>query len=306
MRIPPLNALRAFEAAARHGGYIGAADELGVTRGAIARHIKLLEERIGTPLFRRHARGVTLNPAGETLLPVLTDAFRRIAEGIERVSTADADLRIICPPTLSIRWLHPRLGEFRERHPAISLQITTDFYGKGGFDATRFNLGFSVENWDRPEAAFAVAPLFPFVITPACAPEMARRLRRPEDLAAVPLLHERPSRADWTTWLAAFPAPGVDATGGDVFHNLDMATRAAVMGHGVVMADLALCRDELERGLLVRPFPELACETGSGRFALIGPRTAWDDPAVSAFRAWAVEKAEEESRALARLGWPPA
>lgn len=305
-RLPPLNALRAFEAAARHGGFIAAAEELNVTRGAISGHVKNLEDRIGTPLFDRHARGVELNAAGRALLPVLTDAFSRIADGVERISRTEADLRIICPPATSLRWLHPRLGDFRARHPGIRIQITTDYYDRGGFDRSRFNLGFSVEHWDRPRDDVVVEPLFPLVITPACAPDLAARLRTPDDLRTVTLLHERHDSSDWTIWLGAFPIPGLDPSKGDVYHNLDMATRAAVQGHGVVMSDLVLCREELERGDLVRPFPEMTCETEFGRFALLGNRTTWDDPAVAAFRTWAVAQAAEDTCALTALGWPPA
>ena len=113
MRLPPLNALRAFEAAARHGGFIEAAAELHVTRGAISRHVKLLEDHLGRALFHRTARGVTLTRAGADLLPVLTDAFRRIAEGASRVADRTG-IRVICPPATSIRWLLPRLGAFQQ------------------------------------------------------------------------------------------------------------------------------------------------------------------------------------------------
>ena len=197
MRLPPLNALRAFEAAARHGGYIEAAAELNVTRGAISRHVKALEDHLGIALFHRHSRGVALNEAGRTLLPVLTDAFRQMAEGVERVTTTPADLRIICPPATSIRWLMPRIGAFRDSHPEYRVQITSDYYQRAGYDASAFNLGISVEHWQDRRPGLKVQPLVPLVITPACTPGLARKLKSPADLSNVRLLHERKERSDW-------------------------------------------------------------------------------------------------------------
>ena len=111
MRLPPLNALRAFEAAARHQGFIAAADELFVTRGAISRQVKILEDHIGVPLFHRNARGVELTAAGQRLCPVLTDAFAMMQREVGRIADDAAELRVICPPALSIRWLLPQLED---------------------------------------------------------------------------------------------------------------------------------------------------------------------------------------------------
>ena len=298
MKIPPLNGLKAFEAAARLGGFIPAAEELNVTRGAISAQVKGLEDHLGTPLFRRHSRGVELNEAGKTLLPHLTDAFARIAEGVERATDTPADLRIICPPATSMRWLMPNLGDFRTRHPDIRIQVTTDYYGREGYDGTRYNLAFSIEHWQGRAENVVVQPLAPLIITPGCTPEIAARLTTPTDLTGENLLHETHDRADWTTWLKTFPAPGVDPTVGDTFHNLDMAVQAAKLGAGIVMADLLLCRAELESGQLVLPFPKLACDTPHGRFALLGNRDSWDDPPIAAFRSWAADVAARDSEAI--------
>ena len=297
MRLPPLNALRAFEAAARHGGYIDAAEELHVTRGAISRHVKSLEDHLGVPLFRRHSRGVELNEAGKALQPILADAFKRIADGVETVTATPADLRIICPPATSVRWLMPRLDEFRSRHPEIGLQLTTD-YMSGGYDPSRYNLGFSVENWQARRDSVCVEPLAPLVITPACTPDLAMRLAAPEDLANVRLLHESHDRFDWTSWNSVFRIPGLDVLSGDTFHNLDMAIQAALLGNGVVMVDLFLARRELEAGTLVLPLPELMCDTPLGRFALLGGREDWEDPKVVAFRNWITDVGRTDTQAF--------
>jgi len=297
MKLPPLNALRAFEAAARHGGFIGAADELCVTRGAISRHIKLLEDHLGVALFRRNHRGVELTSAGHRLLPVLSAAFETIAHETGRIAEASADLRIICPPTLSIRWLFPRLEDFRERHPDIRVNVTTSFYGQKGFDAAEFDLGISVEHKEGRADDIMVMPFLPMMISPACAPalmEQGNGLSKPADMGRYTLLHENPKRNDWSTWVRTFNVKEVDPTGGDVFPNLDMAVKAAVMGAGVVMADLYLSRDELEQGTLVLPFKEMACATPDGRYALIGARERWEDRKVQAFKAWVEESVSRD------------
>lgn len=294
MPLPPLNALRAFEAAARHGGYIAAAEELHVTRGAISRHVSLLEDHLGVLLFHRGHNGVALTAVGRRLLPVLTEAFASIARETDRIATVASELRIICPPALSIRWLFPRLDRFRRAHPDIRVRLTTDFYGEDGFDAAEYDLGVSLEQAPGRSPHIVSQKLFPMRLSPACAPALADRLARPGDLAHLTLLHESTRRQDWATWVSHFSVTGPDPASGEAFPNLDMAVRAAVMGAGVVMADLALCREELDTGALVLPFPEMVCGTAQGGYALIGPRDKWRDPKVRAFRAWAGAAARQD------------
>ncbi len=302
MKLPPLNALRAFEAAARHGGFIGAADELFVTRGAISRHVKLLEDHLGVTLFRRNHRGVELTTAGHKLLPVLSDAFETIAREAGRIADTGTDLRIICPPTLSIRWLLPRLEQFRQKHPDIRVNVTTCFYGEKGFDESEFDLGISIENKPGRAKDIMVMPFFPMIIAPACAPGLLNQgagLSKPEDIRNFKLLHENPSREDWGTWVRAFGIGEIDPTGGDIFPNLDMAVKAAGMGVGLVMADLYLCREELELGTLVLPFKDMTCTTPDGRYALIGPRDRWQELKVRAFREWIEDSVQADFPQLA-------
>ena len=297
MKLPPLNALRAFEAAARHNGYTAAADELCVTRGAISRQVRLLEEHLGVALFHRHARGVTLTETGKALLPVLSDCFSRISRETARIGARADDLRLICPPGLSIRWLFPRLADFRGAHPGIRVRLTTDFYGQGGLDPAEHDLGLSLEHWPGRRAGLKVQPLFPMLLAPACAPSLLegrRPVTGPHDLTGLPLLHESPTREDWATWTRYFDVTVLDPANGETFPNLDLATRAATMGGGLVMADLFLCREELESGALVLPLPHMACATPHGRFALIGAPDSWELPNVRAFRDWAGALAAED------------
>jgi len=290
MRLPPLNALRAFEAAARHEGFIAAAEELFVTRGAISRQVKSLEDHLRVQLFHRHTRGVGLTTAGRRLYPVLTQAFAMMVQEVEQIAADAAELRVICPPTLSIRWLLPQLEQFRAAHPEIKLRLTTDFYSNKGFEASEYDLGISLQNRPGRPEDIEVLPLFEMILAPACAPSLLPELAGgPEALAQHRLLHESPRRSDWPTWVQHFGVEQVDAVSGEVFPNLDMATRAAVLGAGVVMADLVLCQDELARGDLVLPFPKMTCGTPEGAYALIGERQKWHDPKVAAFRDWLTE-----------------
>jgi LysR family glycine cleavage system transcriptional activator len=301
MKLPPLNALRAFEAAARHGGFTGAADELCVTRGAISRHVKLLEEHLGAALFRRLPQGIELTEQGSRFLPILTDAFDSISRGVRSIFSDRSDLRIICPPTISIRWLIPKLGQFRARHPDVRVRLTTDFFEWDDFLAGAFDLGFFVENFGQRPAEIEVLPMFPMLIVPACAPALMEgptALSKPEDLAKFTLLHEDPDRHDWTSWLKTFGVKGVDPNSGETFPNLDMAVKAAVMGLGVVMGDIVLTRDEFETGQLVMPFEDLRCETDYGKFCLVGLRDRWRNTKVDAFRSWVAEVAAKDAEDL--------
>jgi len=304
MRLPPLNALRAFEAAARHGGFVGASEELHVTRGAISRHVKLLEDHLGVLLFVREAQGVRLTAAGTRLQPVLAEAFRAIAGEAERIASDTADLRIICPPATSIRWLLPNLESFRKRHPDIRVRLTTDFHGDIGFDTTEYDIGFSVEHWPRMAGAYFTQTLFPVLLTPAVAPTLANGRdipRLPADLADHVLLHETSAHADWKAWLDAFEVESVDPSSGHDFPNLDMATRAAVMGTGLVMSDLVLCRAELEAGLLVAPFPDMICTSRFGGICIMCARDRRQEHKIEAFIAWAIELGQAEAARLKQL-----
>jgi len=291
MRLPPLNALRAFEAAARHGGYSGAAEELFVTRGAVSRHVKQLEEHLGVLLFNRLPQGVELTDAGARFLPVLTSSFEAIAKQARELTRPRDELSVICPPTFSIRWLIPKLDDFRQRHPEIRVQLTTAFFSAEEFEAGGYDFAVGCDpTWGEPHEEEALQ-LFPMAIAPACTPALAERLKRPQDLARETLLHEKPTHHDWRAWCDAFPVEGLDPGKGIELPSLDMSTKAALMGKGVLMADLILTRDELESDQLVMPFPDMIAMTDWGDFALrISPgRSA--DPKVKAFTDWVLEAA---------------
>jgi DNA-binding transcriptional LysR family regulator len=300
MRLPPLNALKAFEAAARHGGYIRAAEELHVTRGAISRHIKQLEEHLGVALFVRLAKGVRLTSAGQELLPVLTEVFAKVQLECQRITAGAATLRVICPPATSIRWLIPRLEDFRQKNPDINVRLTTDFQSCDLTRTGEHDIGFSVADWPGNRLAHKIQTLFPVLLTPACAPSLlkGRKITSPNELADYKMLHEVPSRRDWTDWINAFDVRSLDPKSGEVFPNLDMATKAAVMGTGMIMADIVLCREELESGSLVAPLPDMTIPSPFGGVCILGRENIWEEPKVRRFREWAVSAAAED---IARL-----
>lgn len=297
MRLPSLNALRAFEAAARHQSFARAAEELRVTQGAVSRHVGLLEEDLGVALFRRHPRGVELTAQGRALLPELTASFERIARATRQVAEGERELRVACQPTLAARWLVRRLSGLQELRPGtrvtLGLMCGYDDFFRGGFD---LGIAHYEADLDRPPGLEAVL-LRREAMAPVCAPalrEGTRALRRPEDLARHTLLHPHPDRQDWRRWLRAAGLPErVAEEGGQVFQTLEMAIAAAVGGLGVAMADLHLVRDELSSGALVTPF-DLVVSEGTGYFLFV-ERGRFEEPKVAAFRDWLLAEAAADA-----------
>lgn len=293
MPLPPLNALRAFEAAARHGSFVRAAAELHVTQGAVSRHIKLLEEHLGVMLFRRRPQGIALTEAGAALLPELTAAFGRIARAVRRTRAAGGEIRVIAAFTFASRWLVPRLGHLQARQPGqqVSLGVFwnksyADFH-EGGFDA---GISFHDVTLPRPDDLDLIE-LWQEALIPVCAPELLRHgppLAEPVDLARHALLHPTSSREDWSKWLRAAGLPELDAVAGQSFSTMEMAVGAAMGGVGVAIADLNLVREELAAGRLVAPFP-LTARDGSG-YLLFTEAGRFAEPNIAAFRDWLLEE----------------
>lgn len=244
-----LNALRAFEAAARLGGFAAAAAELGVTAGAVTAHVKALEETLGAPLFERHAKGVRLTPLARAALPELTDAFDRLGLAVQglRAEAGPHTVHIATLPAIAQLWLSPRLPALRRAAPEISVSITAleapPDLKRAPFD---LNLFF------RPAREGQV--LAEDQIFPVCAPSLAARLAEPGDLAGVTCLTDSTWADDWTVWAGA-ALPGRDlVVRGPVFSLYALAVEEAVNGAGVVMGHAPLVQAQLAAGTLVRPF----------------------------------------------------
>jgi LysR family transcriptional regulator of beta-lactamase len=275
----PLNALRAFEVAARHLSFTVAASELCVSQAAVSHHIRSLEERLGAPLFRRLPRGLALTDEGAALAPALTEAFDRMAAAMKRMEGGYHEvLTVGVVGTFATGWLLPRIAQFEAAHPAVDLRLLTnnnrvDLAGEGLDLAIRYGDGA----WHGVEAL----PLLEAPLTALCAPGIARRLLAPEDLGREVLL--RSYRAEeWPRWLAAAGAPGARVRG-PMFDSSPAMAQAAVNGAGVALLPARLFEGELAAERLVQPF---ACEIDAGRYWLTRLRSRGETQAMAAFRAW--------------------
>jgi LysR family transcriptional regulator of beta-lactamase len=276
----PLNALRAFEASARHLSFTRAAAELCVTQAAISHQVKALETRLGATLFRRLARGLVLTDEGQALLPALSDSFDRMARALQRFEAGAVReiLTLGVVGTFAVRWLLPRLAAFREAHPLIELRLQThnnkvDLAAEGLDLAIRFGDG----GWHGVQAEQILsAPL-----TPLCTPQLAARLESARDLASLPLLRSY-RREEWPAW---FEAAGAEAPrlSGPVFDSLSLMVAAAVQGAGVALAPPVMFGRELHARQLVQPF---ATTVDVGSYWLTWLRAKPLTPAMEAFRAW--------------------
>ncbi|HUD94102.1 transcriptional regulator GcvA [Sphingobium sp.] len=289
--LPPMNALTAFEAAVRHGGFSRAGEEIGLTQSAVSRQIAQLEDMLQTPLFDRIGRRVRLNEAGrayaEELLPAL-DAIRR-ATARASARPSQTALRVATLPSFGMRWLAPRLPQLTARHPDLVIDFAArsqpfDF-GHEDFDAA---VHFGVaQDWPGVAMDF----LFREEAVPVCAPSWlaVNPLRTPADLLHVPLLSQTSRRDAWPRWLAA---AGVDATGlaaGPAFEHFLMLAQASAAGAGVALIPSFLIRPELEAGTLVIPFARpMSTEQA---YYLVYPPDALSSPAVAQFRDWMLEQA---------------
>ncbi|HWW27479.1 MAG TPA: LysR family transcriptional regulator [Caulobacter sp.] len=280
----PLNALRAFEASARHLSFTRAAIELCVTQAAVSHQVKGLEQRLGTILFRRLPRGLALTDEGLALLPPVRDSFDRMGDVLERFAAGRVMevLSVGVVGTFAVGWLLPRLPAFREAHPFVDLRLFTnnnriDIAGEGLDCAVRFGDGA----WHGTQAV----PLFAAPMTPLCAPVVAERLKSPEALGAEVLL--RSYRADdWPDWFGAaglLPPP----IRGPVFDSSWVMVEAAMQGVGVALAPSMMFARDLEQGRLVRPFP---LEVGAGMYWLTWLKSRAVTPALATFRDWMAEQ----------------
>jgi LysR family transcriptional regulator, glycine cleavage system transcriptional activator len=261
-RLPPLNALRVFEVAARCGSFTLAAQELLITQGAVSRHVATLEGWLNIQLFERHRQGMRLTPAGQSYYASMRVAIDQIEVGTRQLRQSPDEwlLRIKVPPTFAIRWLIPRLARFHAKFPHIDVQITTSHKPP---DLDRDDVDVSIHADRRAPAGPGFRRIFRETLLPVCAPgllERGPRLREPADLANHVLLCSLNRPQDWPAWLAAAKVKGVDGNRGLKFENAAMAYQAAAEQLGVMVALLPFVRDDLAAGRLKAPF-DLRVET---------------------------------------------
>ncbi|MBT2186970.1 LysR family transcriptional regulator [Sphingobium nicotianae] len=280
----PLNALRAFEAAARHLNFTRAAIELHVSQGAVSHQVAQLERRLGLPLFRRLPRGLALTAEGQALVPVVADAFDTMGATLDRF--ADGRMREVLTVgvvgTFAAGWLLDRVADFTRACPQVDLRIMTnnnrvDLAGEGLDYAIRFGDGA----WHGTHAE----PIMAAPMTPLCAPAAAERIGGdPAALARETLL--RSYRADeWGRWFAVAGRP-CPALRGPVFDSSILSVATAMAGHGIALAPAAMFETDLQSGRLVRPF---TVEIIAGSYWLTRLMSRQESPAMREFRAWLME-----------------
>jgi LysR family glycine cleavage system transcriptional activator len=304
-RLPPLNALRAFEAAARHLNFSRAADELSVTPGAVSQQIQNLEDYVGAMLFKRTPRGLLLTDSAQMALPALREAFDRLAEAAALLTAAvdGRRLTLTAAPSFAAKWLVPRLGRFEAAYPEVDVWLSADMdlvdFGAGDVDlAIRYGAG--------PYPGLEAVRLMSETVIPVMSPELmaAHPVHTPADLAGQVLLHDGSPDADdscpdWMMWLAARGVKGFDATRGPRFNQSSLVIEAAVGGRGVALAKRALAQDDLDAGRLVTP---LSISTSVDfAYYVVHPKAKGRLPQVKAFVGWLVAEAASHDAAMATM-----
>jgi LysR family glycine cleavage system transcriptional activator len=302
-RLPPLNALRAFEAAARHLNFEKAGDEIAVTASAVGQQVKSLEAWLGRPLFvRQPSRGIVLTPLGERYAASITEVLNRLDEATARALRPEASnvITVSAMPSLASNWLIPRLGSFREHHPELDVRVSvsghlTDFAREDVDMAIRFGRG----NYPGLRTDLLMEEYFFAVCSAALLNNPERPLREPADLRHHTLIYEAvdgvPDYTTWDRWLEAVGVQGVDTSRSPRFTHTYLCLQAAASGQGVALATNVLIGDYLKAGRLVRPFQHQV--KGSYQYYVVCPEATADRPALAAFQAWLLEEARAQEAA---------
>lgn len=294
-RLPPLNPLRAFEAAGRLQSIRKAAAELLVTPGAVSRQVQSLEMSLGVPLFRREAREIVLTAEGEQYLLAISQHFDGIREATQKLTGSKnlEILRIRAYTTFAMKWLIPRLSSFHAANKTTEVRITTSLEA---VDFERENVDGAIRLGDGNWPGCETDRLVPNELIPICSPAFRRQagLKKIGDLVGQPLLHSLVRPDDWRYWLEAAGQKGIDPYAGPKYASSTLAYQAALEGQGVMMAQKVLFTDELRAKRLVQPFgPTL--DRGDFTYYFIYPRNRTRNPAFRRFRAWLIEQAKAES-----------
>ncbi|MGE8411165.1 MAG: LysR substrate-binding domain-containing protein [Pseudomonas sp.] len=273
-RLPPLYALRAFEAAARHSSFTRAGEELSITQSAVSRHIRTLEDHFACRLFQRNGRNLQLTEAARLLLPGIREGFGALERACGTLRGEDGILRMKAPSTLTMRWLLARLSRFRHLQPGNEVQLTSAWMDVDSVDFNQepFDCAVLLSNGHFP-ADWESSCLFPELLIPVGAPNLLND--QPWDaarLATTELLHPTPDRRDWRSWLEHMGLAGqVSLKGGQVFDTLELGMIAAARGYGVSMGDLLMVAEDVAQGRLSLPWPT-AVASGLNYY-LVWPRT---------------------------------
>jgi len=303
-RLPPLNALKAFEAAGRHESFTRAAEELCVTQGAVSHQVKALETGLAVKLFNRERQRLIITEAGRGYLTVVRDALDRIAVGTERLLQRQnaGVLTVSTSPDFAAKWLVHRLGHFAEAHAGIDLRVSATLHH---VDFAREEVDMAVRHGDGNWPGLDTVQLSSEQLFAVCSPRLLsgrRHLAKPADILKFPLIH-LDSRKDWAKWLMSVGKCEADAMHGPVLNRASMVIDAAINGQGIALARTTLAAWDLINGRLVRPFPE------SLRLAktywIICPKATASLPKIVTFRDWLLSEASSDLRQLKKLKWLP-
>jgi LysR family glycine cleavage system transcriptional activator len=299
-RLPALNALKAFEAAARYESFTRAAEELFVTQGAVSHQVKALEAELGIKLFRRQRQRLLITEAGRSYLEVVRDAFDRLATGTERLLQRQNSgvLTVTTSPNFASKWLVHRLGRFAEAHPDIDLRISASVQH---IDFAREDIDMAIRHGDGQWPGLHVTRLCVEELFPVCSPKLLsgrRALRTPSDLKRYTLLHTD-NRYAWTRWLEEAGVNLENLTNGPVFNQASMAIDAAIDAQGIALARTALAAWDLFAGRLARPFP-LALKVPYA-YWVVCPKPNAELPKIATFRRWLLSEASEDTSRMQEI-----
>jgi LysR family glycine cleavage system transcriptional activator len=299
-RLPPLNPLRAFEAAGRLKSIRKAADELSVTPGAVSRQVQSLESHLGLPLFRREPREIVLTNDGEQYLAAVAVLFDGIREATQKLTGRRnvEILRVRAYTTFAVKWLIPRLSSFHAENRATEVRLTTSVET---VDFGRENVDGAIRLGDGNWPGLEVDRLTANELVPLCSPALRRqaKLKKPADLAGQTLLHTMVRLDDWRYWLEAAGVAGIDPYAGPKYASSTLAYQAALEGQGIMMAQKLLFAEDLRARRLVQPFgPTL--DRGDFTYYFIYPRNRLRSPAFRRFRAWLIAEAQQAGQTAER------
>jgi LysR family glycine cleavage system transcriptional activator len=297
-RLPPLNALKAFEAAARHLSFVKAASELHVTPAAIGHQVRQLEAILETPLFRRVNRTLLLTDAGQACLPGIRDGFQRLAEAIDSIDAVGRAgvLTVSVAPSFAAKWLVPRLDRFQDAYPDLDVRVSASMQL---VDFARDDVDVAIRYGAGQYPDLLVERLLPETVMPVCSPELLQGqhpLRSAADIRFHTLLHDDSSEEDatcpdWRMWLKAAKVDGVDWARGLRFNQSSLVLEAAIRGRGLALAKAQLAHDDLASGRLIKPFEAASVALGFAYYLVYPPAKAGQQK-LQLFRDWLFGEAE--------------
>ncbi len=293
-KLPPLNPLRAFEAAARTLSFTKAADELFITQAAISHQIKMLEDVIGIKLFKRLNRAIILTEEGMIFLPHVRDALDTLATGMGKLSDNETTgtLTVSVMPSFAATWLVPRLIGFKQICPDIDLRISASF---GLVDFNRDNIDVALR-WGGGNYTGLISQHFMTEdVFPVCSPDLLKNskypLDTPADLKYFPLIHDEMG-ADWRMWLLAANIKGINLDKGMCLNQSDLVIQTAIAGHGIALGRSSIARAALLSGQLIKPFDLVI--SSKCAFYIVAPEANFNKPKVKSFRQWIMAEVEND------------